>query len=752
LKNRGFCAVVLTAALVCGLCLPVSAAPRSSFQDVTNDTTAVNADVLRLMGVVNGVGDNCFNPDASLSRAEFCVMVTNFIQRGDEVSRYASRTIFRDVTGKHWARGYINLMASPVADGAAMISGIGDGSFAPDQKVTTAQAITVLLRVLGYSSKETGFIWPESYMELANSIGLLDGVSTSSNSVITRAQAAQIFVNALGAPVNSGQPYYTTLGSVSKDTILLAVNVESDDGSSGGAIRTSLNGESFLPAVGNVSPYALQGKRGALVLDEKDEIVTFFPDDSNSINVILSGNAQPSYLKGTNGVRYTMTSSTLLYTAGSTTGVNYIEGYTSLRTGTQVTLFTQAGKIVAVYAPGSTDNGMGAVVVSGKVSESMFSRLTGGTSGWDIIKNGQPITLDEIQSNDVVTYDQVNNALIVSDFRITGIYKDAAPNASAPQVITVLGHEFDVLDSAWDNMDSVKIGDTVNLLLTSDGKVAGIKKTTQAAKANAIGLATQSGVELFLPNGNTFLISGSFSGTKNCAGQLVTVLGDDTKGRLNVSPITARGTAGSLDFDTMTLGSKKVAAGLRVFDQVRDSVSVEVDVSTLPNDISSADIKAYHTNSSGYIDCIILNNFTGNAYRYGICRVETDEEGEQFVSFENGVDGGFSGLQTAISVKNNQISGVAIGGDGKLKNIIELNLLKNVSPADFFDYQGDTYLEYDGQNYLVSDDVVCYKQANKLWFTNETGSARLAACRAFSDTLSAYYDPFTQQIRVVTAE
>jgi len=248
------------------------------------------------------------------------------------------------------------------------------------------------------------------------------------------------------------------------------------------------------------------------------------------------------------------------------------------------------------------------------------------------------------------------------------------------------------------------------------------------------------------------LISGSFSGTKNCAGQLVTVLGDDAKGRLNVSPITARGTAGSLDFDTMTLGSKKVAAGLRVFDQVRDSVSVEVDVSTLPNDISSADIKAYHTNSSGYIDCIILNNFTGNAYRYGICRVETDEEGEQFVSFENGVDGGFSGLQTAISVKNNQISGVAIGGDGKLKNIIELNLLKNVSPADFFDYQGDTYLEYDGQNYLVSDDVVCYKQANKLWFTNETGSARLAACRAFSDTLSAYYDPFTQQIRVVTAE
>jgi 16S rRNA (uracil1498-N3)-methyltransferase len=155
LKFRRFCAAVLTTALLCGLCLPASGASRSSFVDVTNDTTAVNADVLRLMGVVSGVGDNRFMPDATLSRAEFCVMVTNFIQRGDEVSRYAARTIFRDVTGSHWARGYVNLMATSVNNSPAMISGIGDGSFAPDQKVTVAQAITVLLRVLEQSAADT---------------------------------------------------------------------------------------------------------------------------------------------------------------------------------------------------------------------------------------------------------------------------------------------------------------------------------------------------------------------------------------------------------------------------------------------------------------------------------------------------------------------------------------------------------------------------------------------------------------------
>ena len=145
-KNR-LLAAVLSAALTCSLCLPVHAV-RSSFEDVTQDTVAVNADILRLMGVVSGTGDNRFNPEGELTRAEFCVMVTKFIQRGDEVARYASRTIFSDVTGKHWARGYINLMATPNGSSAAMISGIGNGSFAPDQKVTVAQAVTVLLRVL----------------------------------------------------------------------------------------------------------------------------------------------------------------------------------------------------------------------------------------------------------------------------------------------------------------------------------------------------------------------------------------------------------------------------------------------------------------------------------------------------------------------------------------------------------------------------------------------------------------------------
>ena len=77
-------AAVLAAALALSLVvLPASAAP-GSFTDVSDPNTALNADILRLMGVVSGTGENRFNPSGSLTRAQFCTMVVTFLQRGDE--------------------------------------------------------------------------------------------------------------------------------------------------------------------------------------------------------------------------------------------------------------------------------------------------------------------------------------------------------------------------------------------------------------------------------------------------------------------------------------------------------------------------------------------------------------------------------------------------------------------------------------------------------------------------------------------
>ena len=214
-------AAVLSMALLASLIvLPAAAAP-GSFSDVSDKNTAVNADILRLMGVVSGTGGNRFNPSDTLTRAQFCVMLVNFIQKGDDAPRYATRTIFSDVRGGHWARSYINLAAATmIKDGDGenstsipLVSGVGDGRFLPDNQITLAEAVTILLRALEYTSKQAGAVWPQGYMELAKSIGLTEGVSSGTYENITRAQAAQLFVNALKCKTARSEEHTSELQS-----------------------------------------------------------------------------------------------------------------------------------------------------------------------------------------------------------------------------------------------------------------------------------------------------------------------------------------------------------------------------------------------------------------------------------------------------------------------------------------------------------------------------------------------------------
>lgn len=768
MRIKRFLTAVTAAALAAALAMPLpAAAAGSSYSDISDPATAVNADILRLMGVAAGSGNNQFNPNGGLTRAEFCTMVVKFMQRGDEVPIYATRTIFSDVTASHWGLGYVNLAASinvgTAEAPAALIAGVGDGRFEPDSPITQAQAVTILIRVLKYSGEQTGAVWPQSYMNLAGSIGLTEGLPADYNRPLTRAQAAQLFVNALSCKTGEGTVYYKSLGQTTDGVIVLAVNVETDDGSANGAIRTSANKESeaYLPASGQANPTALQGKRGALVLNDKNEIITFVPDDSSATTITLSGDAQPSYVKGSNGSQYTMSGDTILYTAAASEGKPYVQGYTDLKSGTQITMYSERGKIVAVYAGGAASASADAVVVMGSPSTAMFHQLTGGVTNFTIQKNRQSIRMSDIQPYDVVTYDSLSNTLVVSDLRLTCIYEDAAPNAKAPTSIRVLGKDFEVLDSAWDSVDDFSLGDRVTLLLTADGKVAGMAQPGSQARSTAIGVAGTGSAEMFLPNGSTVTLTGTVSNS-SVDGQLVS-LSSGARGKISAAKLTSKSAPGDFDPAAMKLGDYTVTAGVQVFEKAGSAVA-NISLAALDGTaIKAGDIDTYHLNTSGMVDYIVLDAVTGDAYTYGIL-----EQGEQ----PGGSAGGMEYTNRTVTVHNHgsssekMITGYsfkdgAFGGaakgfgslDGlpKAASVIELTEIKKVSPSDFFESQGVMYVNAGGRTYRVDDDVECYKKDTKSWFTEETGEARLASCRAFSSDLTIYVDPIGQKVRIVQA-
>ena len=798
---KRFLAAVLAAALSLSLMvLPAGAAP-GSFSDITDQNTALNADILRLMGIVSGVGDNQFNPGGTLTRAQFCTMAVSFLQKRDEAARYATRTIFSDVGSTHWARSFINFAAAyqvgggsseeEPSSGSPLVSGVGDGRFLPDENITLAEAATILLRTLGYTGKQAGAVWPQGYIDLGRSVHLLDGLYGGALDPISRAEAAQLFVNALSCETAGGEAYYKSLGEPQGEkSIVLAVNVTTDDGSRTGAVRvvTGASVQSYLPAQGEGNPVSLQGRRGQLVLNDRKEIVTFLPDNSTRITAVLDGKAGSGSFKGEDGKRYTVDENTPVYVAdakensGYKDSVSYETVHKDMVSGTQVTMYAENGKIVTIFAstPG-TNISTDAVVIRGNASAATFHQLTGGRDDFTIRRGRETIRLGDLKDYDVVTYDKSANALIVSDLRLSCVYGAAAPSPKDVEKITLKVGEsqttFDVLESAWNTTNDFKPGDSVVLLLTADGKVAGMASPNSKVRSNAVGEISGDGVKIFRPDGGTLDLKGTPSNTGLTG--LVTVSANKTN--LSVSRLSSSRAPGDYQVSDAKLGDLRVASDVRVYERANNNAMAEVKVDELPAaPIPAGKIASYRQNSSGIVDFIVLEAVTGNAYEYGMMKSKPkvipaykDENGDNIpekvvatwtlergdgdpIAFVDSV--GYSGKSgDMVGVITGNHRGDAGSNEKTLAAIIKLTEVKNVKSSDFFTSQDGQYVTTGGQTYRVASDVECChsdggsRPTSVSWLTGETGADRLNAIRAYSDDLTIYVDPVGRQVRVIKA-
>ncbi len=181
---------------VVALALSVGSVAMANFTDVAD--TAANAkaiNTLAALGVISGYEDGSFKPDNNITRAEVATMVVAALNRSADAAGSKGTTKFADVNteAKAWASGYVNI---GVAEG--FISGYEDGTFKPDNNVTYAEMISMLVRIAGYGSyAEYLGGWPNGYISVANDKGVTQGVSAAADVAVTRAQVAQMIYNTL---------------------------------------------------------------------------------------------------------------------------------------------------------------------------------------------------------------------------------------------------------------------------------------------------------------------------------------------------------------------------------------------------------------------------------------------------------------------------------------------------------------------------------------------------------------------------
>jgi hypothetical protein len=137
-------ALVLALVMVLSSFSFVSAAP--DFADVKGTIYEEAVTRLEMLEVLKGYPDGTFKPEGSITRAEFAAVAVRV--KGLAAVAEAAKGLpsgFSDVPAGHWAAGYVG-----VAGSTGIVNGIGGGLFAPNAPVKYEEAVTMLVRALGY--------------------------------------------------------------------------------------------------------------------------------------------------------------------------------------------------------------------------------------------------------------------------------------------------------------------------------------------------------------------------------------------------------------------------------------------------------------------------------------------------------------------------------------------------------------------------------------------------------------------------
>ena len=132
----------IAAILARNLDLPPGGAYAGLFGDVPSAHWAwSDIERLKRSGLMIGDASGNFRPQAPITRAEMAMIAAKWL--GADLSA-AGSPAFADVDGGHWAAAAID-----AASRAGILVGFEDGTFRPDERLTRAQAVAVMNRLLG---------------------------------------------------------------------------------------------------------------------------------------------------------------------------------------------------------------------------------------------------------------------------------------------------------------------------------------------------------------------------------------------------------------------------------------------------------------------------------------------------------------------------------------------------------------------------------------------------------------------------
>ena len=400
-----------------------------------------------------------------------------------------------------------------------------------------------------------------------------------------------------------------------------------------------------------------------------------------------------------------------------------------------------------------SDTMQGPYVVEGSLSD-----IVSGDNK-TVYRNGYASTADAVQKYDVVYYN--DSAIWAYANAVTGTYQSASPSTSSPTSVTVAGntYEIETSDAAFElsTLGGLNIGDIVTLLLGRDGKVAAALPADEYATGVA-GVVTAVGTGTYYNAvGNaytartiTVTATDGASYTYPCSktsieeGDLVSI--GFGSAETDVSILKSASLSGAVS--GYSIGSRTMAKDVRILD-VNDTDAVRVYYSRLNGgELDSSDVRYYAENAAGEITDLILRDFTGDLYEYGIITSVSEQSDDMNLSgsYTYLLDGEKQTLTTS-----GKTLGASYGParltieNGQLASVRALSQIRN---PDAITQLGVTK---DGESWLFSDECTVYLYQNTQYSLISLTELRNNFA---SYNITCYYDKDTDdggRIRIVIA-
>lgn len=717
--------------------------------------------MLEELEAMQGYGGGDLGLDRLVTRAEFTKMIVALSKSRDTVPAALNVSPFADVMYNQWYAPYIYV---GVCDG--YLAGYKDGTFKPYQDVTFEEAVTVILRMLGYQDESFGAAWPYGQIRTAQSLKISEGVSADIGTVLTREQVATLLYNMLHADA-AGGIYLNTLGyTLYEDAVVIAshnenTNVRTDEihtsagtfkidggfdygcvGKKGDLLVSGTNFEAFFAAGWSQVTYNVYSTVGSKLVLHKDGAVSNYDVDVNT-----------TLYNGKNAVS-TISASMNIFSAGDT-----------------ITLHFDTNGVLQ-YAVYEESESSGPYTVKSSAWMSTYGIAADAT----IMRGGTRSSAGAIEVGDIIYYSEALSTVWAYYDKITGIYESASPNKDTPNTVTVSGKVYTIESvnayNALSSSGSFNYGDTITLLLGKDGDVADVISPGSVQSEELIGVLIDSGTKEYIDTlGSAYTanyvkiagIDGSeyeYTSSRNYSSlfsqQAVKVTFSGGKAVLSALS-SAKDLSGTFSYSGYTLGKTSVSKNVQILEFVPASGSAlflygKVYPQRLDGaQILSSAVAYYEKDSAGAISKLILSDATGDLYSYGLVTSASTESSGMNIS---GTYTYFEGNNVKTARTSGKTFTVYAGNPAKITlSASGVESMSRLDTAGVVSALASDSVTCGNQNYKLSDSVLIYLNTYDYEYQSLTLSELQNEIK--SCTVTAYHDKSETsggRIRVLVAK